>query len=201
MHFDDRVTLFMKYGISLAKVGNEDEAINDMFRHVMVSNTVWPSEERKLSLHLCWLGTYSLRAYSTTALLSLTHTVLTIYLACALYSRDFARAFEIARWLPTTYQFHNEPLRLITSLANSLGFYGVDAFVSSTITKQYQRRMRTHEAIIMGRPAKINPRTGRWTMVGVDDDDEKGAAGADECSNTTYALVPPTKSSRFRERF
>ena len=201
IHFDDWVTLFMKYGIALAKVGNEDEAVNDMFRHVMVSNTVWPSEERKLSLHLCWLGTYSLRAYSTTALLSLTHTVLTIHLACALYSRDFARAFEIARWLPTTYQFHNEPLRLITSLANSLGFYGVDAFVSSTNTKQYQRRMRTHEAIIMGRPAKVNPRTGRWTMVGVDDDDEKGAAGTDEYSNTTKAQVPPTKSSPIGEIF
>ena len=102
IHFDDWVMLFMKYGIGLAKMGGEDDTIDDMFRHVMVSNTVWPSEERKLALHLCWL-------------------------ACALYARDPTRAFEIARWLPTTYQFHNEPLRLISSLANSLGFYGVDA--------------------------------------------------------------------------
>lgn len=55
IHFDDWVSLFMKYGIALAKVGGETEALHDMFRHVIVSNTVWPSEERKLALHLCWL--------------------------------------------------------------------------------------------------------------------------------------------------
>lgn len=175
IHFDDWVTLFMKYGICLAKAGGEDEAIHDMFRHVMVSNTVWPSEERKLALHLCWL-------------------------ACSLYARDFTRAFEIARWLPTTYQFHNEPLRLISSLANSLGFYGVDAFVSSTNTKQYQRRMRTHEAIVTGGPTKVNPRTGRWTMVGADEDDDK-SLGAGELVGKIQAPTPPTKSSPIGEIF
>lgn len=58
VHFDEWVTLFMKYGIGLAKLGNEDDAVNEMFRHVMVSNTVWPSEERKLALHLAWLGLF-----------------------------------------------------------------------------------------------------------------------------------------------
>lgn len=175
IHFDDWVMLFMKYGIGLAKMGGEDDAIDDMFRHVMVSNTVWPSEERKLALHLCWL-------------------------ACALYARDPTRAFEIARWLPTTYQFHNEPLRLISSLANSLGFYGVDAFVSSTNTKQYQRRMRTHETIVSGGPIKLNPRTGRWTMMGVDEEDDKGM-GNDDLVGKVQAQAPPTKSSPIGEIF
>ncbi|WFD30193.1 hypothetical protein MSPP1_001210 [Malassezia sp. CBS 17886] len=167
IHFDDWVLLFMKYGVALAKLGGEEETINDMFRHVMVSNTVWPSEERKVALHLCWL-------------------------ACAMYARDYVRVFDIARWFPTHYQFHNEPLRLTASLANGLGFYGVDSFVSATNTKQYQRRMRTHEAVVTGRPAKVNPRTGRWTMAGVDEEDEPalgskggggrgGAAGWGEC--------------------
>ncbi|KAL4400990.1 transcription factor TFIIIC complex protein [Malassezia pachydermatis] len=175
VHFDDWVALFMKYGIGLAKIGGDDEAIHDLFRHVMVSNTVWPSEERKTALHLCWL-------------------------ACAMYLRDAPRVFDIARWFPTTFQFHNEPLRLIASLANSLGFYGVDAFVSSTNTKQYQRRMRTHEAIVAGQPAKVNPRTGRWTIAGVDDEDDVG----DESTLTLArapAQVPPTKSSPIGEMF
>lgn len=62
--FDDWVLLFMKvcalliqYAVGLAKVGDEDDAIHDLFRHIMVSNTVWPSEARKTALHLCWLGT------------------------------------------------------------------------------------------------------------------------------------------------
>lgn len=58
IHFDDWVSLFMKYGIALAKVGGEDDTIHEMFQHVMVSNTVWPSEERKMALHLAWLGSY-----------------------------------------------------------------------------------------------------------------------------------------------
>lgn len=70
IHFDDWVSLFMKYGIALAKVGGEEDAIHDMFQHVMVSNTVWPSEERKMALHLAWLGTFLLltqRVHSTHA--------------------------------------------------------------------------------------------------------------------------------------
>lgn len=118
--------------------------------------------------------------------------------ACALYAQDPARVFEIARWFPTTFQFHNEPLRLITSLANGLGFYGVDAFVSSTNTKQYQRRMRTHEAIVAGEPAKINQRTGRWTIAGVDEDDE---AGGEEFTEHSKTQPPPSKSSPIGEMF
>lgn len=52
--------LLIQYAVGLAKLGGEEEAIHDMFRHIMVSNTVWPSEERKMALHLCWLGTCSL---------------------------------------------------------------------------------------------------------------------------------------------
>lgn len=174
IHFDDWVLLFMKYGIGLAKVGGEDDTIHDMFRHVMVSNTVWPSEERKMALHLCWI-------------------------ACALYSRDAMRVFDIARWLPTTYQFHNEPLRLMASLANSLGFYGVDAFVSATNTKQYQRRMRTHEAIVTGSTARVNSRTGRWTIAGVGDEEEE--EDEDESITPTHTQQLPTKSSPIGEMF
>lgn len=179
--FDDWVALFMKYGVALAKLG-ENEAIDDMFRHVMVSNTVWPSEERKLALHLCWLS-------------------------CALYARDPVRVFDIVRWLPTHYQFHNEPLRLIISIANGLGFYGVDAFVSPTNTKQYQRRMRTHEAIVAGKPARINPRTGRWTTVGADEENDPAGddislepAGGSQAQPKLQQSVP-TKSSPVGEIF
>ena len=181
VHFDDWVALFMKYGVALAKLG-ENEAIDDMFRHVMVSNTVWPSEERKLALHLCWLS-------------------------CALYARDPVRVFDIVRWLPTHYQFHNEPLRLIISIANGLGFYGVDAFVSPTNTKQYQRRMRTHEAIVAGKPARINPRTGRWTTVGADEENDPAGddislepAGGSQAQPKLQQPVP-TKSSPVGEIF
>ena len=109
-----------------------------------------------------------------------------------------ARVFDIARWFPTTYQFHNEPLRLIASLSNSLGFYSVDAFVSSTNTKQYQRRMRTHEAIVHGLPAKVNPRTGRWTIVGVDAEEEPIE---DESLHQIRAQPPPTCPSPIEEIF
>ncbi|WFD41783.1 hypothetical protein MPSI1_000419 [Malassezia psittaci] len=176
--FDDWVALFMKYAVALAKIGGEDEAINDMFRHVMVSNTVWPSEERKTALHLCWL-------------------------ACAMYSCDFARVFDVARWFPTHYQFHNEPLRLIASIANGTGLYGIDAFVSATNTKQYQRRMRTQEAIANGRPAKINPRTGRWTTAGAEEDDQDDSIADGEPSRA-WDMQPqpaPTKPSPISEMF
>ena len=173
VHFDDWVSLFMKYGLALAKLGEHDVA-NDMFRHVMVSNTVWPSEERRQALHLCWL-------------------------ACAMYARDHVRVFDVARWFAATLQFSNEPLRLITSLANGAGFYGVDGFVSATNAKLYQRRMRTHEAIVAGRPARINQRTGRWTLVGQgigDDDDD------DDESRASFPVQPlPTKSTPIGEMF
>ena len=70
IHFDDWISLFMKYGIALAKVGGEDDAIHEMFQHVMVSNTVWPSEERKMALHLAWLGTYTTLTGSMRTILS-----------------------------------------------------------------------------------------------------------------------------------
>lgn len=110
--------------------------------------------------------------------------------------------FDIARWFPTHYQFHNEPLRLISSIANGLGFYGVDAFVSATNTKQYQRRMRTQEAIVTGRPAKVNPRTGRWTTVGAEDDEADETIDGDEPRlGSTNAQQVPTKSSPISEMF
>ncbi|WFC97699.1 hypothetical protein MYAM1_000418 [Malassezia yamatoensis] len=145
INFDDWVALFMKYAVALAKIGGEDEVINDMFRHVMVSNTVWPSEERKTALHLCWLA----------------------------------------------------------SVANGTGLYGVDAFVSATNTKQYQRRMRTQEAIANGRPAKINPRTGRWTTAGAEDDDQDDTIADGEPSRA-WDMQPqpaPTKPSPISEMF
>ena len=177
--------MLKQYAIGLAKLG-EEESIHDLFRHVMVSITVWPSEERKTALHLCWLGTR-----------------FTSYPACAMYTRDSTRAFDVARWLPTHYQFHNEPLRVIASVANGMGFYGVDAFVSATNTKQYQRRMRTQEAIVTGRPAKVNSRTGRWTTAGADDDDaDESLADGDESRITEISTQPvPTKSSPISEMF
>ncbi|WFD05863.1 hypothetical protein MVES1_001197 [Malassezia vespertilionis] len=180
IHFDDWVALFMKYAIGLAKLG-EHAAIHDMFRHIMVSNTVWPSEKRKMSLYLCWL-------------------------ACAMYARDHARVFDIVRWFPTHFQFHDEPLRLIASIANAMGFYGVDAFVSATNTKQYQRRMRTHEAIVSGKPAKINTRSGRWTMAYTGEDEEQGAEEQEDESRlapgiSSKAQPLPTQSSPIGEMF
>lgn len=174
VHFDDWVALFMKYGLALAKMGDH-EMVHDMFRHVMVSNTVWPSEERRQALHLCWLS-------------------------CAIYARDYAKMFDIARWFAATLQFNNEPLRLIASLANGAGFYGVDGFVSATNAKLYQRRMRTHEAIVAGRPARINQRTGRWTLVGQgnDGDDDED----DDESRASFPVQPiPTRSTPIGEMF
>lgn len=134
-----------------------------------------------MALHLCWL-------------------------ACAMYARDAARVFDIARWFPTHYQFHNEPIRLIASVANGLGFYGVDAFVSATNTKQYQRRMRTQEAIASGKPAKVNPRTGRWTTVGADDDEDGGADDMaldpdDRVAENATVQPLPTRPSPISEMF
>ena len=120
-----------------------------------------------------------------------------------MYSRDYIRVFDVARWFPTHYQFHNEPLRLITSVANGMGLFGVDAFVSATNTKQYQRRMRTQEAVASGHPAKFNARTGRWTTAGADDDDfdETMADGDDTRTLGTTPQPIQTKPSPISEMF
>lgn len=119
-----------------------------------------------------------------------------------MYTRDSARVFDVARWFPTHYQFHNEPLRLIASIANGMGFYGADAFVSATNAKQYQRRMRTQEAIASGKPAKVNPRTGRWTVLGEDDDADESMADPDETHLTASHIQPtPTRASLISEMF
>ncbi|PWN46576.1 hypothetical protein IE53DRAFT_23743 [Violaceomyces palustris] len=136
---DDWITLFMQYAIVLTKVEEDPELVNDMFSHLLTSNVVWASDERKLSIHLCWI-------------------------ACGLYSRDYDMLFTALRWVANEFQFHNEPLRLALSLIHATGLHSLERFLNSKDMKFYQRRMRYAEAIAGGIRHYYNPIAQRWVV-------------------------------------
>ncbi|PWN38777.1 TPR-like protein [Ceraceosorus guamensis] len=137
VHFDDWLLLFMKYAFVLTKMGNVQEAY-EILSHIATVNVFWNSQD------------YSL-------VINLTHV------ACALYARDAYTMLETARQLAVTWQFHAEPLRIVTTLANTLGFYAIDSYTAPHAQKSLLRRNRIHEAMVAREPHHF--RNDRWVVL------------------------------------
>lgn len=82
--------------------------------------------------------------------------------ACGFYARDFLPPFEVLRHLTSHWQFHNMPIRLLTSLSHSSGFYGLDAYTNHKIQKLLVRRSRVHEVIVNNGKWEYAPLAGRY---------------------------------------
>jgi hypothetical protein len=82
--------------------------------------------------------------------------------ACGFYARDFSPPFEVLRQLTSHWQFHNMPIRLLTSLSHISGFYGLDAYTNHKIQKLLVRRSRVHEVIVNNGKWEYAPLAGRY---------------------------------------
>lgn len=124
----------MQYAFLLTKTGKHEEAhqlLTLMSTSLPMAQTS-PAQPagpppRKMALHLC-------------------------IASCALYARDYHAAVDGMRYLMFRFQFNNGPLRVQAMLGHVMGFYGLDAFSETRIAKMVVRRMRTHEALVAGRP-------------------------------------------------
>ncbi|KZT34747.1 TPR-like protein [Sistotremastrum suecicum HHB10207 ss-3] len=130
--------------------------------------------------------------YQTTLRLSL--------IACAMYHRDSDTIREQCRALINTYQFNNEPLRLLlVSLGG--GFLSTEAFINTRLQKHLIRELRTAEEVVKGKDAKWNAISGRWVVQsgsGTRDDAEEGLEEpvvAAEKSRDKAPLPKPTQGN------
>jgi general transcription factor 3C polypeptide 3 (transcription factor C subunit 4) len=67
-------------------------------------------------------------------------------------------------FLTTEYQFHNEPLRIIFTLANSIGFSSLSVLTEQASLKKYHRRIRVHDVIAQGGPCVFSRTNKRWVV-------------------------------------
>lgn len=120
--------------------------------------------------------------------------------ACAMYHRDSDTIREQCRALINTYQFNNEPLRLLlVSLGG--GFLSTEAFINTRLQKHLIRELRTAEEVVKGKDAKWNAISGRWVVQsgsGTRDDAEEGLEEpvvAAEKSRDKAPLPKPTQGN------
>jgi general transcription factor 3C polypeptide 3 (transcription factor C subunit 4) len=136
---DDWVDLIMQYAFVLTKVGEFDTAY-EVLNRVKKSSVIWTDEERKASIQLCTV-------------------------ACALYAQEYSVAIEAIKFLAFDYQFHNEPLRILLTLANSMGIASLAVFSQPNNLKTFLRRSRIHEVIVQGGKCEFTKKNnGRWVV-------------------------------------
>ncbi|UZJ52356.1 hypothetical protein CBS101457_001676 [Exobasidium rhododendri] len=135
---DDWVTLIMQYAFVLTKVG-EFETAEGVINSVLKSSVVWTDEERKRSVQICLAS-------------------------CALYAQQYGKTFDHLTFLTTEYQFHNEPLRIIFTLANSIGFSSFSFLNEQSSLKKFHRRIRIHDVIAQGGACVFSRTNKRWIV-------------------------------------
>ena len=122
-----------------------------------------------------------------------------INIACAIHAQRYPIVVEHCRKFIVIYQFHNEPLRMLSACLAS-GYRATDAFIASTLQKHLFREMRLHDTAVHNKDAlKWNPIPRRWGMnksseadEGVDDEPNPDGVEGDE---KNPAPQPPTKDN------
>ncbi|CAO1612960.1 unnamed protein product [Sympodiomycopsis kandeliae] len=136
--FEEWVDLFMKYALLQTKLGDYASA-SEMLQHIRISYAVLHNESHQMAIALCTVS-------------------------CALYARDYEAAYGALRVLPYTWQFNNTPLRILSSISHTTGFYGLDWFSDANISKMILRRLRIHEAIAVGLPYEFSQQQNRYVV-------------------------------------
>lgn len=93
---------------------------------------------------------------------SVSLTLFRIPSACALYCRDYDELYSLMRILPVTYQFIDEPLRMVAAVGSASGSYGMRYVSLPSNLEVYNRRVRLIETIVSGRFHIYNSSSGRW---------------------------------------
>ena len=127
-----------QYAFVLTKVGEFDAAC-EVIERVIKSNVIWTDEARKTAVQLCLAS-------------------------CALYAQDYGAVIEQIKFLTFDYQFHNEPLRILLTLANSMGYASAAALSQPNNLKNFLRRSRIHEVLVQGGNCSFARVTRRWVV-------------------------------------
>ncbi|KAI6048063.1 hypothetical protein EDC04DRAFT_2556141 [Pisolithus marmoratus] len=155
--FDNWLRIFMQYAFTLTKRGDHELA-EEVLRHILMSNA-YRSKETQVVIRLA-------------------------IITCAISAGNYPVAVEQCRKLINTYQFNNEPFRiLMSSLSN--GLRATDSFISSTLQKHLFRELRLSDAAVRTPELlKWNSSSRRYnlssTKAGEDDDGVKGGDALDE---------------------
>ncbi|CAK5261855.1 unnamed protein product [Mycena citricolor] len=129
LNFRDWLSLTFQYAF-LSTKRNQYESAEDLLKHMALS-IAFRSAECQTSIRL--------------ALIS-----------CAMLAGRFSTVVEHARKIITTYQFNNEPLRILLAVLSS-GLHPTDAFIVSPLQKFLYREMK-----LVGVASK-NPELAKWT--------------------------------------
>jgi hypothetical protein len=62
------------------------------------------------------------------------------------------------------YQFHNEPLRILLTMANATGFSTLNVYSQPNNLKFFLRRSRIHEGVVQGVKVGYNTSQGHWVV-------------------------------------
>lgn len=135
---DDWISLLAQYALVLTKVDEYDNAIA-LLDQAGDSTVIYNNYSRKQMIALCKVS-------------------------CALYARDAPTVVDSLKLFITSYQFHNEPLRIMLTIANSTGFYTQAAFSAPSNLKTFLRRSRIHESIVQGCRCSFNTSTRKWVV-------------------------------------
>lgn len=85
-----------------------------------------------------------------------------LYIGCALYAKDYVKMVTQIKFLTFAYQFHNEPLRILLTLANAVGSASLSALTQPNNLKTFLRRSRIQEVIVQGGACTYQRTNKRW---------------------------------------
>ncbi|KIJ64224.1 hypothetical protein HYDPIDRAFT_175610 [Hydnomerulius pinastri MD-312] len=151
--FDNWLRVFMQHSFILTK-RSDYELADEVLRHILLSNA-YRGKEKQVTIRLA-------------------------IITCAIMVHNYAVAVEQCRKLINTYQFNNEPFRvLVSSLAS--GLRPTDSFISSTLQKHLLRELRLSVGgIKTPELLKWNNNSQRYHLITAKDaDDDDIAKGAD----------------------
>ncbi|KAI6031287.1 hypothetical protein BKA83DRAFT_4198140 [Pisolithus microcarpus] len=155
--FDNWLRVFMQYAFTLTKRGDHAPA-EEVLRHILMSNA-YRSKEMQATIRLA-------------------------IITCATSVGNYPVAVEQCRKLINTYQFNNEPFRILMSSLSG-GLRATDSFISSTLQKHLFRELRLSDAVVRTPELlKWNSSSRRYnlssTKTGEDDDGTRGGDALDE---------------------
>jgi general transcription factor 3C polypeptide 3 (transcription factor C subunit 4) len=121
-----------QYSFLLIRRGQHSLA-EEVLRHMLFSNA-YQNQRAQDTLRLALIGKHTLLARIATRSLPFP-------IACAIRARDYKAVVEHGRKIIFTYQFNNEPIRILLAALAS-GHRQLDAFVASAFQKAMLREVR-----------------------------------------------------------
>ena len=179
-----------QYAFILTRRG-EYELADEVLRHILMSNG-YRSKEKQVTIRLAIISMY-LQAFVHECPFT------PPMIACAIAVENYVVVVEQCRKLINTYQFNNEPMRLLLSSLAS-GLRPTDSFISSTLQKHMLREVRLSDgAVKTPELLKWNNSSQRYhlgTVKSVGDDEAiKGADAPEDDAEDAGDAADPTPTS------